>query len=351
VSETEPTRVEQVTKLLNYISGYHVTHLLEIARELGVWEIVTAEPGVTASELARRVGADPFYVDVLCRTAFAFDLLARERDGWRMAPHFDQILGTPEGTFYLGRAGQVHIQVGRDYTDMPRRFREGSIFPFQDHDAEFIEAVAASLKTLPRLLTDFVLPKMPKLERRFAEGARVLDVGCGAGWALVHLAERFPKTKCVGVDIEPRSIELANDLIRSRRLGDRCEARVMSAEGLAEDRAYDIATSFLVVHEIPPTVKEDAFRGVARCLVPGGSFVIFDETYPETDEALRTMPTRFAALAQWFELTWGNRINTRTEVDALCAQAGLRITDETTYSRFSILVATKEESETGRRRA
>ena len=342
MSEQEPTRVEQVTKLLNLISGYHATHLLEIARELGILELITAEPGVTARELAKRLGTEPFYSEVLCRTAFAFDLLARERDGWRMAPHFDEILGTPDSTFYLGRAAQVHMQVGRDYAEMPRRFRDGSIFTFQDHDAAFIEAVAASLKTLPQILTDVVLPKLPKLERRFADGARVLDVGCGAGWALVHLAERFPKTTCVGVDIEPRSIELANDLIRSRGLARRCAARVMGAERLAEDGAYDIATSFLVVHEIPPAVKEDAFRGVARCLVPGGSFVIFDETYPETDAELRTMPTRFAALAQWFELTWGNRVNTRAEVDALCAQAGLRIADETRYSRFEIIVAEKK---------
>jgi hypothetical protein len=70
--------------------------------------------------------------------------------------------------------------------------------------------------------------------------------------------------------------------------------------------------------------------------------VIFDETYPETDEALRTMPTRFAALAQWYELTWGNRVNTRTELLALCERSGMRITEETTFSRFYIGVATKQ---------
>jgi len=169
----------------------------------------------------------------------------------------------------------------------------------------------------------------------------VIDVGCGGGWALVHFAEAFPKGRYVGVDNEPRSIELANALIRSRGLEARCEARLVGAERLAEDAAYHIATSFLVVHEIPPRVKAEAFRSIARCLAPGGSFVIYDETYPETDEALRTMPTRFAALAQWFELTWGNRVNTRTELDALCRQAGLRVTTETTFSRFTILVAEK----------
>ena len=53
------------------------------------------------------------------------------------------------------------------------------------------------------------------------------------------------------------------------------------------------------------------------------------------------MPTRFAALAQWFELTWGNRVNTRSELDALCAQAGLRVWADTSFSRFTILVAEK----------
>ena len=48
------------------------------------------------------------------------------------------------------------------------------------------------------------------------------------------------------------------------------------------------------------------------------------------------MPTRFAALAQWYEVTWGNVVNTRTELHALCRDAGLRVTEETGFSRFHI---------------
>ena len=78
---------------------------------------------------------------------------------------------------------------------------------------------------------------------------------------------------------------------------------------------------------------------MARALKPGGSFLVFDEAYPETDAALQTMPARFAALAQWYEVTWGNVVDTRTGLHALCKEAGLRVTEETTFSRFSILVA------------
>ncbi len=336
-----PTLAEQVTRLYDLIAGYHATQLIEIARELGVWEAITTQPGVTSAELARRLGTDPFYTDVLCRTALAFELLDREGGGWRMAPHFDQILGSPDATFYLGRAARTHLIVGEDYADYVRRFRDGSRLPYQDHGERFMREVADGLKTLPRIFLDFVLPRLPALQARLADGARVLDVGCGGGWALVQIAERYPKTRCVGVDVEPYSIALASALIAERGLGDRCAARLLSADRLAEDGAYDVATSFLVVHEIAPEIKPDAFRAVAKALAPGGAFLIFDETYPETDDALRAMPSRFAALAQWYELTWGNRVDTRTELHRLCADAGLRVGEETTFSRFYIAVATK----------
>jgi hypothetical protein len=71
-------------------------------------------------------------------------------------------------------------------------------------------------------------------------------------------------------------------------------------------------------------VKGVQFDAVARALKPGGRFLIFDEAYPETDEALRTMPTRFAALAQRYEVPWGNMVNTRSELHALCRERGCR---------------------------
>lgn len=324
-----PTLADQVSKLYDLVAGYHATNLLEIARELGVWGALTQSPGLTSEALAGRLGTHPFYTDVLCRTAFAFGLLEREGAGWRMAPYFDQILGDPESSFYLAGAPKVHMVVGEDYREYARYFRDGTTKPYQEHGEAFMREVAEALKTLPRLAV-------------LRDGGRVLDVGCGGGWAVVQIAERFPKTYCVGIDVEPYSVELARRLIAERGLADRCEARALSVDQLGEDGTYDVATSFLVVHEINPGLKPAAFAAVARALKPGGRFLIFDEAYPETDEALRTMPTRFAALAQWYEVTWGNIVNTRSELHALCRDAGLRVAEETGFSRFHILVAAKE---------
>jgi SAM-dependent methyltransferase len=334
-----PTLADQVSRLYDLIGGYHATHLLEIARELGVWEALARRPGRTSGELATELATDPFYTDVLCRTAFAFGLLEREGDGWRMAAHFDQILGTPDSSFYLALAPKVHMVLGEDYRDYARLFRTGTTRSYQEHGEGFMREVAEALKTLPRIFLDLVLPRLPGLRARLEEGGRVLDVGCGGGWAVVQLAERFPEISCVGIDVEPYSVDLARRLIVERGLADRCQARLQSVGELTEDGSYDVATSFLVVHEIAPAAKPAAFASVARALKPGGYFLIFDETYPETDAALQTMPARFAALAQWYELTWGNVVGTRTELHALCRDAGLQVAEETTFSRFNIVVA------------
>ena len=83
-----PSLAEQVSRLYDLIAGYHLTNLIEVAREVGVWERITAQPGIASAALADALGTDPYYTDVLCHTAFAFELLEREGDGWRMArPH------------------------------------------------------------------------------------------------------------------------------------------------------------------------------------------------------------------------------------------------------------------------
>ncbi len=337
-----PSLAEQVSRLYELIAGYHLTNLIEVAREVGAWKQITAQPGIDSAALATAIGTDPEYTDVLCRTAFAFRLLDRDGDGWRMAPHLDAILGDPDSAFYLGRAARVHLMLGgEDYPDLADRLRTGRVVPYQDHSDAFIQEIGDSLRSLPRIFIDVVLPRLPSLAAKLAKDARVLDLGCGAGWAIVELANRFPTSLVDGADIEPRSIELAQARIAELGLADRCAARLIGPEGLTDEGRYDVITMFLVVHEIEPEMKDDVLAAAARALTPGGSLVVFDEAYPATDEAMRVMPSRFSAVAQWFELTWGNRIDTAADLRARCEKAGLQMADETTFSRFTILVAEK----------
>ena len=90
--------------------------------------------------------------------------------------------------------------LGEDYRDYVGHFRAGTSRPYPKHGERFMREIAEALKTLPRIFLDLVLPNLPGLNARLAGGGRVLDVGCGGGWGVVQIAERFPETTCVGID-------------------------------------------------------------------------------------------------------------------------------------------------------
>jgi hypothetical protein len=66
---------------------------------------------------------------------------------------------------------------------------------------------------------------------------------------------------------------------------------------------------------------------------------VFDERYPSGPGELRDPIQIFAVMAQWYETTWGNVLNTREEITELLAGAGLTAMQETALSRFYIVVA------------
>ncbi|GGU85946.1 class I SAM-dependent methyltransferase [Lentzea flava] len=49
----------------------------------------------------------------------------------------------------------------------------------------------------------------------------VLDMGCGSGGLLLHMAEADPKFRAVGIDIEPDAMRLASKRVAERNLADR----------------------------------------------------------------------------------------------------------------------------------
>jgi SAM-dependent methyltransferase len=335
------TIADQVTRLYESIAGFHTTHMLEVGRELGIWTYLTEHPGATSDEIASAGDLNPFYTDVLCKTALSAGVLQRGAGGWEMAPHMDVLLGSPGTTFDLSRAARTHIMLADDYAEYAEAFRGGSDLTYQSHDATFMHEVAQSLRSLPSIFLEAVLPQLPHVATELARASSLLDIGCGAGWAAVILAERYERLEVTGVEVEPASVMLARDLVQTRGLTGRCRIVHGDASAFAADGGFDIATMFLVYHEIAPDRKDRVLQSVYDALRPGGTLVIFDEVYPGTDDELRTMPSRFTVLAQWYELIWGNVIDTRSAVLAACRGAGFEVVDELSYSRFHIFVARK----------
>lgn len=335
-----PPLGDAAARVFGYLRGLHATYFLDLGVSMGLFSALAERPR-SAEALARDLGLHPPYVRGFCEMGHHLDILDRDGGTYRLAPEMDRLLASPDDTYFLGGFPHVHLSVAQDYDHYAELFRSGGTQTYQEHSGGFLESVAGASRSLPRMFLDLAAQKLPALVRRLEAGGRVLDVGCGAGHALVTLAERFPAVTAVGIEIEPVSADIARALVASRGLAARVDVRAAWEPAADFDGTFDVITQFLVLHEIRPDLKEDVLARCARALAPGGTLVLFDEAYPEDDATARDPIRGFSVVAQWFEMTWGNVINTRTEILDLLTNAGLRLGAETELSRFRIFTATR----------
>lgn len=117
-----------------------------------------------------------------------------------------------------------------------------------------------------RLLNDPRGRMLEEFSTRLASGARVLDLGCGAGIPSTKvLASHF---NVVGVDIAEAQLEAARRNVP--------EATFVQADMTEIDfppGSFEGVTAFYAISHVPRGEHGDLFRRIARWLAPGGLFL------------------------------------------------------------------------------
>lgn len=105
---------------------------------------------------------------------------------------------------------------------------------------------------------------------------RVLDMGCGFGKSTRPFWERFSGTQVEAVDLSASCCELGA-LDAAKAQAQNVRFRQMNAyETDYEDESFDIVTSTMLLHELPPKQIEATFDEAWRVLEPGGRMVHLD---------------------------------------------------------------------------
>lgn len=106
-------------------------------------------------------------------------------------------------------------------------------------------------------------------------GCRVLDIGCGTGALTILLKQLHPDTDVVGLDPDPKALEIA------RRKANRAGLSIEFVAGFGNrldyaDASFDRVFSSLMLHHLDHDAKLATLREVKRVLKPAGSLHALD---------------------------------------------------------------------------
>ena len=101
-------------------------------------------------------------------------------------------------------------------------------------------------------------------------GGTLLEIGCGEGVNLHHLAARLPSVRLVGVDYSPGRARFTRE-----RTG--CATAVADATRLPfADAAFDAVLIRDLLHHLPRSARVTALGEAARVLRPGGGLFLVE---------------------------------------------------------------------------
>lgn len=107
---------------------------------------------------------------------------------------------------------------------------------------------------------------------------RVMDVGCGAGFAAIGMARLVgDEGNVVAVDVQPEMLAKVARRAERTGLGHRIHTHLGQRADLGVEGHFDFVNAFYMVHEVPDT--EAFLRQIHTRLQPDGHFLIVEPKF------------------------------------------------------------------------
>lgn len=119
---------------------------------------------------------------------------------------------------------------------------------------------------------------------------RVLDVGCGWGAALAHLAERFPHCpRLDAIDVNSPQLDYSARRVANLGFADRVNLYLCNSRDIGElpdpDDPYDLAVLRGVITHLTPSAMDESLRALAGRMRAGGTIAISENFYTDPPES------------------------------------------------------------------
>ena len=258
-------------QLVAIYTGSMLSYMIDIGHRTGLLAAAAAGPASSAA-LADRAGLQERYVREWLGAMVTGGIVDYDPATATYTLPASRAAALTDGPMNLAPMAQFNTHLGKHLHQVARAFREGGGVPYAQFRPEFTDVMdGISRSMFDAWLLDGYLPFVPGLVDRLHVGARVADVACGTGHALVLLARAFPASTFVGFDLDDGSIARARAEARGAQL-DNVTFEVCDAALLTVDEPFDGVFVFDALHDqVDPAA---VLAHIYEALTPGGVFVM-----------------------------------------------------------------------------
>lgn len=267
--------LKQFAKLVfGTLQGAVTAGMIHLGDRLGLYRLLAERPA-TSGELAERSGLNERWVREWLRQQAAARLVefdAAER--FSLPPEAVAVLADERHPAFGGGMFSQLPQTMAVLERLPEAFATGLGLPYDAFGPEGARGIERGFAPWYRsFLVPLAIPSLegvlPKLER----GAKVADVGCGGGVALLELAKAFPRAELHGYDLSKHAIARAEQNRAGAGVGN-VHFHDARGEALPADASFDLVLTFDCLHDM--TRPAEVAAAIRRALRPDGTWLIAD---------------------------------------------------------------------------
>lgn len=257
-------------------AGAATVFTLAVADRSGLMKVLGTSEPVTITAAAEAAALDRRYVEEILSQLAAAGVVDYDPGAgtFLLPPERAAVIADDSSPYAMTGWLDMLPAAGQHLDEIAEATRDGGGVPASRFSDRMVQAVdRANAPSTRILLTRRWLPAMPDVVARLEAGARVADVGCGAGAAALTMAGAYPESDFTGFDLDPRAVELASRRAAEIGLGN-VRFEVASADDIPTDPGFDLITAFDVVHDLAdPAGALARFR---EALDAGGTFLMME---------------------------------------------------------------------------